>query len=136
MAQDTIEFKDDEDLKHLMQQAVADDFIRDYESSIKGGIRARKIYTWMSNIFSIAMLATSFVSGITAIVSDDPVVEMIAGIATLSVVPMERAKAYADNKFKEVTKNLAATYAKSGLNTFGAYDATDGPGRRIPPRGH
>jgi len=54
---------------------------------------------------------------------------LIAGIATLSVVPMERAKAYADNKFKEVTKNLAATYAKSSVNTFGVYDATDGASR-------
>ena len=130
MAQDTLEFKNDEDLKHLMQQAVADDFIRDYENTIKGGIRARKIYTWLSNIASIAILTTSFVSGITAIVSDNPTVELLAGIATLSVVPMERAKSYADNKFKEVTKNLAATYAKSNLNTFGVYDATDGPGRK------
>ena len=129
MAQDTLEFKNDGDLQHLMQQAVADDFIRDYESSIKGGIRARKIFTLMSNFCSIAMLATSFISGITAIISDDPIIEMIAGIATLSVVPMERAKAYADNRFKEVTKNLAATYAKSNLNTFGVYDSTDGPAK-------
>ena len=73
MARDTLEFKNDDELKILMQHAVADDFIRDYESSIKGGIRARKIFNLLSNFCSIAMLATSFISGITAIVSDDPV---------------------------------------------------------------
>eukprot|EP00731_Ephydatia_muelleri_P037960 Em0612g4a len=114
-----LEFEDQEEVTHELQIYVADNLVRDYEWTID---KLMNTCDYVSTGCGIAILGTSFVSGILGIINVHPIVSTVAAGATLSIGLMERFKSHADNQYKEALKKLSSTYKKSGLDTHGIYD--------------
>ena len=64
MAVNKLEFGDVSEIKHHMAASVADDLVRDYETSVKSLMRNRKLYSALLAICSIDIVLTSLACGI------------------------------------------------------------------------
>ena len=117
-----LEFQDEKDFKHHLATSIADDVVGDYESTVKGLMKSRKILQYAIGACSIMILVISLLSGILGIINIDPIVTKLAAILTLCIGAIERFKVFNDNKFTDHTNRLARLIKKSGLSTFGLYN--------------
>ena len=119
-----MEFSDDKEFKHHLATSIADDVVGDYEATVKGLIKSRKMLEYVAGACSIMILVISLLSGILGIIDINPMVTRIAAILTLCIGAVERLKVFSDNKFADHTNRLGRLIKKSGLSTFGIYSPT------------
>ena len=140
----TLEFSDEKEFKHHLATSIADDVVGDYEATVKGLIKSRKMLEYVAGACSIMILVISLLSGILGIIDINPMVTKIAAILTLCIGAVERLKVFSDNKFADHTNRLGRLIKKSGLSTFGIYrarsgqspDETDHATLRVDPKAH
>ena len=63
----SLEFSDEKNFQHHLATSIADDVVEDYESTVKGLIKSRKILQYCIATSSIMILVISFLSGILGI---------------------------------------------------------------------
>ena len=125
----TLEFSDEKNFQHHLATSIADYVVEDYESTVKGLIRSRKILQYCIVAASILILVISFLSGILGIFDINAMVTRFAAILTLGIGAIERFKVFSESKYSSHTTRLARLIKKSGLETFGIYVSTpDGKG--------
>ena len=120
----SLEFSDDKNFQHQLATSIADDVVEDYESTVKGLIRSRKILQYCIAGASIMILLISFLSGILGIFDINSMITRLAAVLTLSIGAIERFKVFSESKYRYHTNRLARLIKKSGLETFGIYVST------------
>ena len=121
-----MEFSDEKEFKHHLATSIADDVVGDYESTVKGLMKSRKMLEYVAGACSIMILVISLLSGILGIIDINPIVTKMAAILTLCIGAIERLKVFSDNKFADHTNRLGRLIKKSGLSTFGIYSDRSG----------